>query len=77
MKLDLPELQGEPEEIAKSKAREAYNQVKKPVLVEDTSLCFNVLKGLPGPYIKWFLKKLKPEGLSDLTNKLGDNSGYA
>lgn len=25
------------------------------VMVEDTCLCFNAYKGLPGPYIKWFL----------------------
>lgn len=31
--------------------------------VEDTSLCFNAFKGLPGVYIKWFLKKLGPSGL--------------
>lgn len=27
-------------------------KVKGPVLVEDTCLCFNALKGLPGAYIK-------------------------
>jgi inosine/xanthosine triphosphate pyrophosphatase family protein len=29
-------------------------------VVEDTSLCFNALNGLPGPYIKWwaFVTKL-------------------
>lgn len=30
-------------------------------MVEDTCLCFNALKGLPGPYIKWFLQKLGRE----------------
>ncbi|KAK2109692.1 hypothetical protein P7K49_009438 [Saguinus oedipus] len=39
-------------------------QVQGPVLVEDTCLCFNALGGLPGPYIKWFLEKLKPEGIN-------------
>ncbi|PPR80501.1 hypothetical protein GOBAR_AA40213 [Gossypium barbadense] len=48
LKLDLPELQGEPEEISKEKARLAAVQVNGPVLVEDTCLCFNALKGLPG-----------------------------
>jgi len=48
-------LQGEPFEIAKEKARLAYEQLKVPVITEDTSLCFNAYKGLPGPYIKWFL----------------------
>ncbi|KAG6787921.1 hypothetical protein POTOM_003970 [Populus tomentosa] len=51
LKLDLPELQGEPEEISKEKARLAAVEVNGPVLVEDTCLCFNALKGLPGPYI--------------------------
>lgn len=27
------------------------HQVKAPVLVEDTCLCFNALKQLPGPYV--------------------------
>lgn len=61
--VDLPEYQGEPEEIAREKCIAALELVKEPVLVEDTSLCFNALKGLPGPYIKWFLEKLKPEGI--------------
>ncbi|CAJ1967937.1 unnamed protein product [Sphenostylis stenocarpa] len=52
LKLDLPELQGEPEDISKEKARMAALQVNGPVLVEDTCLCFNALKGLPGPYMK-------------------------
>lgn len=33
------------------------------VMVEDTSLCFNAYKGLPGPYVKWFLQKVGPDGL--------------
>ncbi|GFY81437.1 inosine triphosphate pyrophosphatase family protein [Actinidia rufa] len=51
LKLDLPELQGEPDEISKEKARLAAKEVNGPVLVEDTCLCFNALKGLPGPYM--------------------------
>jgi inosine triphosphate pyrophosphatase len=60
--IDLPEYQGEPEQIAIDKCKTALEIAKCPVLVEDTSLCFNALGGLPGPYIKWFLDKLKPEG---------------
>ncbi|KFP01688.1 Inosine triphosphate pyrophosphatase, partial [Calypte anna] len=62
-KIDLPEYQGEPDEISVQKCREAARQVQGPVIVEDTCLCFNALGGLPGPYIKWFLEKLKPEAL--------------
>ena len=62
------EYQGEPEEIAIEKCKTALEIAKSPVLIEDTSLCFNGLNGLPGPYIKWFLDKLKPEGY--FSNKL-------
>ncbi|CAI5504196.1 unnamed protein product [Closterium sp. Naga37s-1] len=43
----VPELQGEPEDISKEKARLAAAKVDGPVLVEDTCLCFNALNGLP------------------------------
>ena len=45
--------------------------------MEDTSLCFNALGGLPGPYIKWFLKKLGPEGLFKLLAGFEDKTGYS
>ncbi|KAE9621184.1 putative nucleotide diphosphatase [Lupinus albus] len=77
LKLDLPELQGEPEDISKEKARLAAAQVNGPVLVEDTCLCFNSLKGLPGPYIKWFLQKIGHEGLNNLLMAYEDKSAYA
>jgi inosine triphosphate pyrophosphatase len=55
--IDLPELQGEPEDVAKEKCKLASQQINGPVMVEDTSLCFNALNGLPGVYIK-VLRKL-------------------
>jgi inosine triphosphate pyrophosphatase len=48
VKLDLPELQGEPEEVSVEKCRLAAERIRGPVMVEDTSLCFNALGGLPG-----------------------------
>ncbi|CAN0875659.1 Inosine triphosphate pyrophosphatase [Linum grandiflorum] len=77
LKLDLPELQGEPEEISKEKARLAAVEVKGPVLVEDTCLCFNALKGLPGIPFKWFLQKIGHEGLNNLLMAYEDKSAYA
>ena len=61
-KIDLPEYQGEPDDICIAKCKEAAKLIKGPVIIEDTCLCFNALGGMPGPYIKWFLDKLKPEG---------------
>lgn len=75
--LDLPELQGEIEEVSIKKCQEAARRLKAPVLVEDTCLCFNALKGLPGPYIKWFLQKLGPEGLERLLCGWEDKSAEA
>lgn len=76
-KLDLPELQGEIDEVSIKKCQEAARELKRPVFIEDTSLCFNALKGLPGPYIKWFLEKLKPEGLHNLLTGWEDKSAEA
>lgn len=75
--LDLPELQGEIDEVSIKKCQEAARRLKKPVLVEDTSLCFNAMKGLPGPYIKWFLQKMKPEGLVKMLTGWEDKSAEA
>lgn len=76
-KVDLPELQGEPDDISREKCRLAAKEIKGPVICEDTCLCFNALKGLPGPYIKWFLDKLKPEGLYKMLSAYEDKTAYA
>jgi ribokinase/non-canonical purine NTP pyrophosphatase (RdgB/HAM1 family) len=76
-KLDLPELQGDPVEIAKEKCRQAAKQVNGPVFTEDTSLCFNALNGLPGPYIKWFLEQCGHDGLNKMLDGFEDRSAYA
>lgn len=46
-------------------------------LVEDTSLCFNALHGLPGPYIKWFLDRIGHDGLNKMLVGFGDKTAYA
>jgi len=76
-KIDLPELQGEPEYIATEKCRLASLEIDEPILIEDTSLCFNALGGLPGPYIKWFLDKTGLDGLNKLLLGYEDKSAYA
>jgi inosine triphosphate pyrophosphatase len=59
MDVDLPELQGTPDHVAADKARVAAQKLRRPVLVEDTSLNFTAWGGnLPGVYIKWFLHDL-------------------
>ena len=46
-------------------------------MVEDVSLCFNAMKGLPGPYIKDFLGKLGRQGLVDMLRGFDDKTAYA
>ncbi|XP_076319105.1 inosine triphosphate pyrophosphatase [Tachypleus tridentatus] len=75
--IDLPEYQGEPDEISVAKAKAAADILQCPVIVEDTCLCFNALGGMPGPYVKWFLKNIGPEGLHRLLEGWSDKSAYA
>ncbi|XP_039269506.2 inosine triphosphate pyrophosphatase-like [Styela clava] len=75
--LDLPEYQGTAEDVSREKCKEAARRLKTPVIVEDTCLCFNAMNGLPGPYVKWFLKELGPEGIHKMLDGWEDKSAYA
>mmetsp|Transcript_1979 Transcript_1979/g.3361 ORF Transcript_1979/g.3361 Transcript_1979/m.3361 type:complete len:404 (-) Transcript_1979:25-1236(-) len=77
-KLDLLELQGDdPIVVAQAKCQLAAKEIEGPVIIEDTSLCFTALNGLPGLYIKWFLEKNGLGGLNDMISFSDDKSGYA
>ncbi|KAF2890729.1 hypothetical protein ILUMI_15444 [Ignelater luminosus] len=76
-KLDLPELQGEIDDISIEKCKEAARCIKGPVVVEDTALCFNAYGYLPGPYIKWFLSEVGPDGLSKMLDGFTNKSAVA
>lgn len=79
-KIDLPELQGASvQEIAIDKCREARRQLggEFAILTEDTSLCFNAMGNLPGPYIKWFMKSLGHDGINKMISGFNDNSAHA
>jgi len=65
--IDLPEVQDiDAKEIIKAKLLEALNHKQAKFIVEDTSLYFNCLNGLPGPLIKWFMKTVGNEGLFNM-----------
>ncbi len=58
-KLDLAEIQSlDLSEIVGHKARQAYDKVGGPVIVEDVSLEFKALGGLPGPFIRFFVERV-------------------
>jgi len=75
--VDLTEPQATPIEVSRAKCAQAALLCEGPVIVEDTSLCFNALNGLPGPYIKWFYEAIGNEGLVKLLDGYEDKSGYA
>ncbi len=77
-KLDLKEIQSvELKEIIERKAKDAYEIIKSPVLVEDTSLVFKALGKLPGPLIKWFLNELGNEGLCEILDRYKNRAATA
>lgn len=66
-KLDLDELQSmDLKEIVGHKVRQAYDKIKAPVIVEDVSLEFEALGGLPGPFIKFFVEHMPFEDICRL-----------
>ena len=70
--LDLDEIQEIfVEKVVEHKARQAFELVKKPVIVEDTGLYFEAWDGLPGALIKWFDKTIGYANLCELL--AGDN----
>lgn len=67
IKLDLDELQSmDLKEIVGHKVRQAYDKIKTPVIVEDVSLEFEALGGLPGPFIKFFVERMPFESICSM-----------
>ncbi|CAI7584669.1 unnamed protein product [Penicillium palitans] len=75
--IDIPEIQGSLEEIARHKCRKAAIAANGPVLIEDSALEFRALKGLPGPYIKCFYSALGDDGLCKLLAGFDDKAATA
>jgi non-canonical purine NTP pyrophosphatase (RdgB/HAM1 family) len=68
-KINLDEIQStDLDEIVTHKVKQAYDIAKCPVLVEDVALGFDVLGGLPGPFIKFFVEA--DDGLEKLCRML-------
>ncbi|THU91054.1 Ham1-like protein [Dendrothele bispora CBS 962.96] len=64
--LDIDEIQGNTQEVARAKCRRAAEILNGPCITEDTALCYEALNGLPGPFIKYFLADIGHEGLNNL-----------
>jgi len=65
--VNLVEVQSDSlEEIAREKAKSAYAQVGRPVIVEDDGLFIDALKGFPGQYSAFVYKTIGNEGILKL-----------
>ena len=49
-------------EIARGKARFAYDQLKRPLIVDDTAFSVSALRGFPGPYAGYVLGTIGYQG---------------
>ena len=78
VKIDLPEIQDiEVDNIIEYKARDAYEKVKKPVVIEDTGLYFESMNGFPGALIKWILKSVDNGGIIKILKNMENKRAYA
>ncbi len=76
--LDLIEIQSvDSKEVITHKLHEAKAKTSGSFVVEDNSLSLEALNGLPGPLIKWFLKKIGNEGLVKIVEDFGNNKAEA
>lgn len=76
--IDLPEIQSlNPQEIVEYKLKTALEHQIGDIIIEDTSLYAEGLKGLPGPLIKWFMKALGAKGLANNILATGNNRAEA
>lgn len=66
-KLELDEIQSIIlRDVVEHKARQAYEHVRRPIIVDDVSMGFTALGGLPGPFVKFFVE----HSLEDLCRML-------
>lgn len=57
-KVGLDEIQAaDVADVGAHKARQAYEKVGRPVIIDDFGLCFDALDGLPGPFVKYFVEQ--------------------
>lgn len=63
-------------EVALAKARQAYEHLKAPVVVDDSSFHISALGGFPGPYIKYMLSTIGIDGIMKFLDKHKDRSAY-
>jgi len=79
LELDLPEIQElDHKKVVEYKLNEAKKiKPRLNLIVEDLSLEIDGMNGLPGPFIKWFLKSLGREGIYEMAKMFGNHKATA
>lgn len=76
-KLDIDEIQGDALSVSINKAKSAYNILKKPLIVNDSSFCIEKLNNFPSVYASYVEKVLGEDGiLKLLENETNRNCYY-
>jgi non-canonical purine NTP pyrophosphatase (RdgB/HAM1 family) len=76
--LDLPEIQSlDLEVVVRAKAASAWENLGRPVLVEDTALELAGLGGFPGPLVRWLLTSVGPEGVCRIAHSFPSQGATA
>lgn len=77
VKLDLPEYRGDDVgEIARGKAKSAYEAVGGSLIVDDTGFFIAALNGFPGAYAAFVLDTIGMEGILKLMEGVEERSAY-
>ncbi len=78
LELELDEIQSlDPQIVIEHKLNQASAQHQGQFMVEDTSLVFHCLSGLPGTLIKWFDETLGNDGMADLVHHYPNHTATA
>lgn len=76
--LELPEPQAlDPGEVVEAKARAAFRELARPVLVEDSGLSITAWGGFPGALVKWMEKSAGLEAIARMLDPFTDRSATA
>ena len=62
------------EDIAREKAKSAFAELQRPVMVEDDGLFIDSLNGFPGPYSSFAFRTIGNEGILKLLSGAGERS---
>lgn len=76
VKLDIREVQGEPCYVAIQKAKDAYHNLGKPLIINDSSLIIPSLNNFPGAYTKDVEKTLGDTGILKLLDGIDLREAY-